>query len=54
MPFHIARKKVPFLDEAGKLVEPVKENALKFEMFIFDVLPMADRWTVACAPQPAR
>jgi UDP-N-acetylglucosamine/UDP-N-acetylgalactosamine diphosphorylase len=46
MPFHVARKKVPYLSPAGSVVEPVKENALKFEMFIFDVLPMADRWTV--------
>src|SRR5439155_1922150 len=46
IPFHIARKKVPYLDEAGNLVKPEKENALKFEMFIFDVLPLAERWTV--------
>jgi UDP-N-acetylglucosamine/UDP-N-acetylgalactosamine diphosphorylase len=46
IPFHVARKKVPHMDENGKLVEPTKENALKFEMFIFDVLPLADRWTV--------
>jgi UDP-N-acetylglucosamine/UDP-N-acetylgalactosamine diphosphorylase len=46
LPFHVARKKVPCLNEAGTLVEPPRENALKFEMFIFDVLPLADRWTV--------
>ena len=46
IPFHVARKKVPYLDEAGNPVQPQKENALKFEMFIFDVLPRADRWTV--------
>jgi UDP-N-acetylglucosamine/UDP-N-acetylgalactosamine diphosphorylase len=46
IPFHIARKKVPYLDERGTLVTPPKENALKFEMFIFDVLPLAQRWTV--------
>ena len=46
MPFHIARKKVPHIDAAGQKVEPAKENALKFERFIFDVLPMAERWTV--------
>lgn len=46
IPFHVAWKKVPHLDAAGKHVEPTKENALKFEMFIFDVLPLADRWTV--------
>jgi UDP-N-acetylglucosamine/UDP-N-acetylgalactosamine diphosphorylase len=46
LPFHVARKKVPYLDGTGQHVEPDRENALKFEMFIFDVLPMAQRWTV--------
>ncbi len=46
IPFHVARKKVPYLDEKGQRIEPHRENALKFEMFIFDVLPMAQRWTV--------
>jgi UDP-N-acetylglucosamine/UDP-N-acetylgalactosamine diphosphorylase len=46
LPFHVARKKVPHLDENGNDVNPAKENALKFETFIFDALPMADRWVV--------
>jgi UDP-N-acetylglucosamine/UDP-N-acetylgalactosamine diphosphorylase len=46
MPFHLARKKVSYLDENGQVVQPQKENALKFERFIFDALPLADRWTV--------
>jgi UDP-N-acetylglucosamine/UDP-N-acetylgalactosamine diphosphorylase len=46
MPFHVARKKVPCLDEKGEPLEPQTENALKFEMFVFDALPKADRWTV--------
>src|SRR5262249_43415693 len=46
LPFHLARKKVPYLDEAGHLVQTTQENALKFERFIFDVLPLAERWTV--------
>ena len=46
IPFHLARKKVPHIDESGQLIEPQTENALKFEMFIFDVLPLAERWTV--------
>lgn len=44
MPFHFARKKVPYLDSNGKVINPTKENALKFELFIFDVLPQAQRW----------
>jgi UDP-N-acetylglucosamine/UDP-N-acetylgalactosamine diphosphorylase len=44
LPFHLARKKVPHVDDSGRLVQPERENALKFEMFIFDVLPQAERW----------
>jgi UDP-N-acetylglucosamine/UDP-N-acetylgalactosamine diphosphorylase len=46
IPFHIAKKKVPHVDAQGRRIEPDRENALKFEMFIFDVLPRAERWTV--------
>ena len=42
LPWHLARKKVPHLGDAT----PATENALKFERFIFDILPHADRWTV--------
>jgi UDP-N-acetylglucosamine/UDP-N-acetylgalactosamine diphosphorylase len=51
LPFHIARKKVPHVDEAGRPVNPATENALKFEMFVFDALPMADRWLVMESPR---
>jgi UDP-N-acetylglucosamine/UDP-N-acetylgalactosamine diphosphorylase len=46
IPFHIARKKVPHIDEQGRPVQPTTENALKFERFVFDVLPLAARWIV--------
>lgn len=46
LPYHLARKKVPCLDADGKPIDPAKENALKFELFIFDALPLADRWLV--------
>ena len=46
IPFHVARKKVPYVDSVGRRLQPERENALKFEMFIFDVLPMADRWAI--------
>jgi UDP-N-acetylglucosamine/UDP-N-acetylgalactosamine diphosphorylase len=42
LPFHVAHKKVPYIDEAGRLVEPQEPNALKFERFIFDLLPHAN------------
>lgn len=43
LPFHVAHKKVPYVDAAGKQVEPSEPNALKFERFIFDLLPQASR-----------
>jgi UDP-N-acetylglucosamine/UDP-N-acetylgalactosamine diphosphorylase len=41
LPFHRAKKKVTFVDDEGSLVEPETENAIKFERFIFDLLPAA-------------
>jgi UDP-N-acetylglucosamine/UDP-N-acetylgalactosamine diphosphorylase len=46
LPYHVARKKVPCWDRQRGRIEPGRENALKFEMFIFDLLPQAKRWTV--------
>ena len=43
LPFHRARKPVPHIDSSGKLVEPKAPNAIKFERFVFDLLPLAER-----------
>ncbi len=43
LPFHRALKKVTHVDEAGAKVHPDKANAIKFERFIFDLLPAAER-----------
>jgi len=43
LPFHRAIKKVPHVDEAGRPVQPAAPNAVKFEQFIFDALPEAER-----------
>jgi UDP-N-acetylglucosamine/UDP-N-acetylgalactosamine diphosphorylase len=43
LPFHRARKIVPFINSSGELVKPQQPNAIKFERFVFDLLPMADR-----------
>jgi UDP-N-acetylglucosamine/UDP-N-acetylgalactosamine diphosphorylase len=43
LPFHIAHKKVPYCDEHGSHVALERENAYKFERFIFDALPAARR-----------
>lgn len=41
LPFHLAHKKVPFIDDTGALHDPASPNAYKFEMFVFDALPFA-------------
>jgi UDP-N-acetylglucosamine/UDP-N-acetylgalactosamine diphosphorylase len=41
LPFHLAKKVVPHVDAAGNQVSPNAPNALKFERFIFDLLPAA-------------
>jgi len=46
LPFHIARKKVAHVDESGERVEPSEPNAIKFERFIFDLMPSAENAVV--------
>ncbi|KPJ55855.1 MAG: hypothetical protein AMS16_03495, partial [Planctomycetes bacterium DG_58] len=41
LPFHFARKKIPFIDEQGECIGPAEPNGLKFETFVFDALPQA-------------
>ncbi|MCC7087235.1 MAG: UTP--glucose-1-phosphate uridylyltransferase [Pirellulales bacterium] len=43
LPFHTACKKVSCIDELGNRVESSEPNAIKFERFIFDLLPAAER-----------
>jgi UDP-N-acetylglucosamine/UDP-N-acetylgalactosamine diphosphorylase len=41
LPFHLARKSVAYVDAGGRTVEPAGPNAIKFERFIFDLMPWA-------------
>jgi UDP-N-acetylglucosamine/UDP-N-acetylgalactosamine diphosphorylase len=41
LPLHVANKKVPHVDAQGSRIEPAEPNAIKFEQFIFDLLPLA-------------
>lgn len=43
LPVHIAHKKVAHLNEAGEPQKPETPNAYKFERFIFDAIPMAEK-----------
>ncbi len=38
LPWHLAHKKIPYLNENGELVNPESPNAYKFETFVFDAL----------------
>jgi len=53
LPFHIARKAVPFWTPHNGVVEPEAPNAFKFERFIFDVLPWAERALIVEADRAA-
>jgi UDP-N-acetylglucosamine/UDP-N-acetylgalactosamine diphosphorylase len=46
LPIHRAHKKVEYVDAVGIRRVPDQPNAIKFEMFIFDSLPMAERAVV--------
>lgn len=36
LPYHIAHKKIKYMDKNGNIVKPEKPNAYKFETFLFD------------------
>ena len=42
LPFHVAHKRVACLDPSGRTIEPPTPNAIKFERFIFDLIPQAE------------
>ncbi len=42
LPFHRAHKKVAYIDDNGQLIQPTEPNAIKFERFVFDLLPLAE------------
>ncbi|MCG8604846.1 UDPGP type 1 family protein [bacterium] len=46
LPFHIAHKRIPYLDDNGALVKPKQPNGYKFETFVFDALKDTKRVAV--------
>ena len=46
LPFHRAIKKVAFVGSDGSVIKPEAPNAVKFERFIFDALPLAERYAL--------
>lgn len=43
LPYHQALKKIPCVNEKGEVARPEEPNGVKFEMFVFDALPDAER-----------
>lgn len=48
LPFHIAKKKIPLLNENGEFVKPTEPNGIKLEQFIFDVFPSVELDKFGC------
>ena len=38
LPLHVVEKKIPYMDETGKLVKPEKPNGCKFENLVLDMI----------------
>ena len=40
LPWHVAKKKIPYISENAELTSPSENNGIKFETFVFDAIPM--------------
>ena len=46
MPLHVVEKKIPYIDDEGKLVKPETPNGFKFEQLVLDMIHQLD----SCLP----
>ncbi len=43
LPYHLAEKSIPYVNEKGEFITPGEKNGIKFETFVFDALQDAER-----------
>lgn len=43
---HVAKKKIPFIDNSGARTTPANPNGIKIEKFVFDVFEFAEKFVV--------
>lgn len=49
--YHIAEKKIPYVNENGDRVTPKEPNGVKLEKFVFDVFPLARNFAIWEVPR---
>ncbi|EFA10924.1 UDP-N-acetylhexosamine pyrophosphorylase-like Protein [Tribolium castaneum] len=48
---HVAKKKIPYLDDEGNLVKPAQVSGVKIEKFVFDVFPFSKKFVAWEVPR---
>ncbi|KAM7354221.1 UDP-N-acetylglucosamine pyrophosphorylase mmy isoform 1-T3 [Cochliomyia hominivorax] len=48
---HVAKKKIPFVDNSGKRITPDKPNGIKIEKFVFDVFEFTQKFVAMEVPR---
>ncbi len=43
LPWHVAKKKIPYISNEGNRIKPENNNGIKFETFVFDAIPLVTK-----------